>query len=52
MDAQGDEFKMPSFEIFCECLTREQSKLMQLDSLSNSNNQDLFYHTPKGNKKG
>jgi hypothetical protein len=52
MDALGDEFKMPSFEIFCDRLTREQSKLMQLDSLSNSKNQALLAHTSKGKKKG
>ena len=31
---------------------REQSKLLQLDSLSNPNNQDLFAYTSKGKKKG
>ena len=47
MDALGSEFKMPSFEIFCERLTREQSKLTQLDVLSGSNNKARVVHTSK-----
>ena len=27
MDALGDDFKIPTFDLFCECLTRKQSKL-------------------------
>jgi len=46
-----DKFKMPSLEFFCECLTREQSKLMQLDALSNSKNQALVAHSSKGKHK-
>ena len=38
MDTLGDDFKMPTFEKFCEFLTREQSKLQQLDALSISSN--------------
>lgn len=48
MDALGSEFKMPSFELFCERLTKETSKLMQLDALSGSKNQVLVAHTSKG----
>ena len=51
MDALGSEFKMHSFEIFCECLTREQSKLTQLDALSGSNNKGLVAHTSKTKHK-
>lgn len=51
MDALGDDFKMPTFEKFCECLTREQSKLRQLDALSSSSNQALVAHTAKGKSK-
>ena len=32
MDALGDRHKMPSFEIFCDQLTHEQSKITQMDS--------------------
>jgi hypothetical protein len=48
MDALGDEFKIPYFNILCEHLTREKSKLVQLDSLSGSKNQSLMAHTSKG----
>jgi len=51
MDALGSEFKIPYFEILCEHLTMEQSKLIQLDSLSGSKNQDLVAHTSKGKQK-
>jgi hypothetical protein len=36
---------------FVICLTREQSKLQQLDALSSSTNQSLLAHTSKGKKK-
>ena len=32
MDALGDDFKMPFFELFCERLTRKQSKLQNFNS--------------------
>ena len=51
MDALGSEFKMPSFEIFCEHLTREQSKLTQLDALSGSNNKALVAQNTKTKHK-
>jgi hypothetical protein len=51
MDALGSEFKMPSFEILCECLTREQSKLTQLYAFSASNNKTLVAHTSKTKHK-
>jgi hypothetical protein len=51
MDALGSEFKMPSFELFCERLTREQSKLTQLDALSGSNNKALVAHNTKTKHK-
>lgn len=47
-DALGDKFQMPSFEIFCDCLIREQSKLKQLDVLSSSSNQAFVAHNSKG----
>lgn len=40
---------MPSFEVFCERLIREQSKLQQLDALSSS--QSLLALTSKGKAK-
>lgn len=49
MDALDDNFKMPTFELFYECLTREQSKLQQLDALSSS--QALVAHSSKGKSK-
>jgi hypothetical protein len=42
MDALGDRHRMPSFEIFCNRLTREQSKITQMDSLSSSQSQALL----------
>jgi hypothetical protein len=51
MDALGSEYKIPSFELFCERLTREQSNLTQLDALSSSNNKDLVAHTSKTKHK-
>jgi hypothetical protein len=51
MDALGSDFKIPSFELFCERLTGEQYKLMQLDSLSASKNQSFVAHTSKGKHK-
>ena len=49
MDALSEQFKFPSFEVFCEHLIREQSKLEQLNSLSSS--LGLVAHTPKGKTK-
>jgi hypothetical protein len=52
MDALGSEFKVPSFEIFCEHLTREKSNyITQLDSLFGSNNKVLMAYTSKTKKK-
>jgi hypothetical protein len=51
MDALESEFKMSSFDIFYERLTREQYNLMQLDALSSSKNQDLVAHTSKHKHK-
>jgi len=42
MDALGDRHRMPSFEIFCDRLTREQSKLNQMDSLLGSSSHALL----------
>ena len=49
MDALSEQFKLPYFEVFCERLIREQSKLQQLDSLSSS--QALVAHISKGKIK-
>ena len=49
MDALGDQFKFPSFKVFCERLIREKYKLQQLDSLSIS--QDFVSHTSKDKTK-
>ena len=49
MDALGDQFKLPTFEVFCERLVREKSKLQQLDALSSS--QAIAAHTSKGKTK-
>ena len=46
MDALGDQCNLPSFEVFCEHLIREQSKLQQLDALSSS--QALVAQSSKG----
>jgi hypothetical protein len=51
MDALGSDFKMPSFELFCERLAKEKSKLTQLDVLSSSNNKVLVAHTCKTKHK-
>jgi hypothetical protein len=51
MDALGSEFNMSSFELFCERLTREQSKITQLDALSVSNNKAHVAHTSKPKHK-
>ena len=42
---------MPTFEILCECLTREKSKLMYLDALSIPMNHVLVQHTSEGKHK-
>lgn len=49
MDALGDQFKFPYFEVFCEHLIRGKYKLQQLDALSRS--QALVAHTSKGKIK-
>ena len=36
MDALGPRFTMPTFKVFFDCLTREEAKLTQLDSLTRS----------------
>ena len=33
MDALGPRFTMPTFEVFCDHVTRDKTKLTQLDSL-------------------
>lgn len=50
-DALGDKFQMPSFEIFCDRLIQEQTKLKQLDVLSSSSNQALVAHNSKDKHK-
>lgn len=34
IDALGPQFTKPSFEVFCDCLTREKANLFLLDSLT------------------
>jgi hypothetical protein len=52
MDALGSDFKVPSFELFCERLTREKSNyLTQLDSLFGSNNKALMAYSSKTKQK-
>jgi hypothetical protein len=51
MDALGSDFNMPSFEVLCERITREQSKLTQLDALSGSNNKALVAKNTKTKHK-
>ena len=51
MDALGSELKIPSFDILCERLTREQSNLTQLYVFSSSNNKSLVAHTSKTKHK-
>ena len=52
MDALGSEFKVRSFELFCERLTREKSNyITQLDSLFGSNNKAFMAYTSKTKKK-
>jgi hypothetical protein len=51
MDALGSDFKIPSFDLFCERLTGEQYKLMQLDYLYASKNQYFVAHGSKGKQK-
>ena len=45
MDALGPRFTMPTFEVFCDRLTREQAKLTQLDSLTGLKTQALVAQT-------
>jgi len=49
MDALGDRFRMPTFETFCERLTREQSKIQQVDASGSS--QALVAQNFKGKSK-
>ena len=51
MDALGTRFTMSSFEVFCDCLTREKSKLSQLDSLTGSQTYALVARTSSGKKE-
>lgn len=51
MDGLGDNFVMPSFETFCERLTREQSKLSQHDVTSKSHALIVTPTKGKGKKK-
>ena len=46
-DALGAQHVMPSFETFCDRLTREQSKLTQMDSLIGSPSQALLAKSPQ-----
>jgi hypothetical protein len=48
MDAHGDEFKIPYFDILYERLIKGKYKIMQLDTLFGSKNRDLMAHTSKG----
>ena len=45
MDALGARFTMPTFEVFCDHLTRAKAKLTQLDSLTGSKTQALVAQT-------
>lgn len=45
MDTLGPRFTMPTFEVFCDHLDREQSNLTQLDFLKGSKNQVLVSQT-------
>lgn len=51
MDALGPRFTMPTFEVFCDRLTREQTTLTQLDTITNSNTQALVAQTSTGKQK-
>ena len=51
MDALGARHVMPSFETFCAQLTREQSKLTQMDSLIGSQSQALIAKPPQSTQK-
>ena len=42
---------MPSFETFCDRLTREQSKLTQMDSLTSSQSQASIAKPPQSTQK-
>ena len=50
MDALGDRFRMPTFETFCDRLTREQAKIQQVDATSGSS-QALVAQNSKGKSK-
>ena len=50
MDELGDDFKMPTFELFCERLTRKQSKIQQL-AVALSSSETLVAHNLKGKPK-
>ena len=51
MDALGPRFTMPTFEVFYDHLTREQTKLTQLDSLTELKTQELVAQTSKEKSK-
>ena len=51
MDALGTRHVMPSFETFCDRLTREQSKLSQMDSLTGSQSQALLAKSSQDTQK-
>ena len=50
MDALGNKYQMPSFETFCDRLTREQAKIQQADA-SGSSSQALVAQNSKGKSK-
>lgn len=51
MDDMGKYYKMPTFEFFCEHLSREQAKLIHMDALPSSKNQALIAQSSKGKGK-
>lgn len=51
MDGLGTRFNMPTFDVFCERLSREQSHLSQLDQLSGSKNKALVAQSSKEKEK-
>ncbi len=51
MDALGTNLTMPTFEEFCDHLTREKAKLFQLDSLLGSNTTTLVAQSSLVKKK-
>ena len=51
MDALGPRFFMLTFEVFCDHLTRQKSKLKQLDTITGSKTQTLVAQTSTGKHK-